>query len=510
MGNVVLVLGDQLTLESAALRDFDIAADRVLMIEAAGEAVHVWSHKARIVLFLSAMRHFAQALRSVGHDVLYHRLGDDGPAALGDILAGHLRSLRPSKLVVCEPGDWRVQQAIVAACSEAGCDLEWRPDNHFLCSKQSFADWARGRKELRMEYFYREMRRRQGVLMQGGEPEGGRWNFDTENRRGFGKSWPGAVPAAPFFAADAVVREVISVVELHFGGHPGHLESFGWPVTRQQALSALDDFIRVRLADFGRHQDAMWTGTPYAWHSLLSSSLNLKLLDPREAVAAAERAYREGKAPLASAEGFIRQILGWREFVRGVYWLDMPALGTDNFFDHRRPLPPWYWTGDTGMNCMREAVGQTLRTGYAHHIQRLMVTGNFALLAEIDPREVCDWYLAAYVDAVEWAELPNTAGMALFANGGRFTSKPYIASGAYIKRMSNYCTGCRYQPQLRHGENACPITVLYWHFLDKHAGWLARNPRTSLMVKARDRLPETELKAIRAQARRILENSGQL
>jgi deoxyribodipyrimidine photolyase-related protein len=510
VGNLVLVLGDQLNRDSAALRGFDFSADRVLMIEAAGEGAHVWSHKARIALFLSAMRHFARSLAEDGHDVIYHALGDDDPAGLGDILAGYLKETKPDKLVVAEPGELRVEAAIRAACAAAGCTLELREDTHFLCSRQAFSAWASGRRELRMEYFYREMRRRHRVLMQGDQPEGGRWNFDSENRRGFGKAGPGSLPAPPFFAPDGIVSEVVAEVALRFKDHPGSLEAFGWAVTREQALHALDEFIRTRLPEFGRYQDAMWTQTPFAWHSLLSSSLNLKLLDPREVIAAAERAYRNGEAPLASAEGFIRQILGWREFVRGVYWLHMPELATDNFFSHQRALPQWYWTGDTGMNCMREAIGQTLATGYAHHIQRLMVTGNFALLAEVEPRQACDWYLAMYVDAVEWVELPNTAGMALFANGGRFTSKPYAASGAYIQRMSNYCAGCRYRPQQRHGENACPITVLYWNFLDKHAPWLAGNPRTSLMVKARDRLPAEELAAIRNQARRILEDPGRL
>lgn len=510
ISKLVLVLGDQLNLDSAAMQDFERANDRVLMIEAIGEAAHVWSHKARIVLFLSAMRHFAQALRSTGYAVDYHALDTDSPRKLGDILADRLRDLRPQTLVVCEPGEHRVESEIEAACAQAGVALEVRTDKHFLCSKKEFAEWAKGRKELRMEFFYREMRKKHRVLMQGKEPEDGRWNFDKENRGGFGKSGPGDVPSPPWFAPDEVVQGVITEVERHFPNHPGSLEFFGWPVTREQALIALDEFIRVRLPEFGRYQDAMWTHTPFAWHSLLSSSLNLKLLNPREVIAAAERAYRDGKAPLAGVEGFVRQILGWREFIRGVYWLHMPALAKDNFFDHQRALPKWYWTGETQMNCMREAIGQTLATGYAHHIQRLMITGNFALLAEIEPRQVCDWYLAVYVDAIEWAELPNTAGMALFANGGRFTSKPYAASGAYVRRMSNYCTDCRYRPDRRHGENACPITVLYWHFIDKHCAWLARNPRTTLMVKARDRLPEADLSAIRNQARDILDHPERL
>jgi deoxyribodipyrimidine photolyase-related protein len=313
-----------------------------------------------------------------------------------------------------------------------------------------------------MESFYRTMRRETGVLMRGDQPEGGVWNFDRENRGSFGRHGPGTVPAPPRFEPDEITREVLALVQARFPDHPGSLASFAWPVTRAQARQALDAFIRDRLPGFGQHQDAMWIDQPVLWHSPLSSSLNLKLLDPREVIAAAERAWRERALSLAAVEGFIRQVLGWREFIRGVYWLDMPGLRSANHFRHGRPLPAWYWSGETRMNCMRQTLGQTLAHGYAHHIQRLMITGNSALLAGLSPQQVADWYLAVYVDAVEWAELPNTAGMALYANGGRFTSKPYAASGAYIRRMSNYCTGCGYRPQERTGPQACPITVLYW------------------------------------------------
>jgi deoxyribodipyrimidine photolyase-related protein len=297
---------------------------------------------------------------------------------------------------------------------------------------------------------------------------------------------------------------VITLVRHRFPQHPGSLETFGWPVTRADALQALQDFIQHRLPTFGQYQDAMWTGMPFGWHSLLSAALNLKLLDPREVIAAAVAAWHDGAAPLPGVEGFVRQILGWREFIRGVYWLDMPGMLEANHFDHQRPLPSWYWTGDTDMNCLRETITQTLRHGYAHHIQRLMVTGNFALLAGIAPRAVHEWYLAVYVDAVEWAELPNTAGMALYANGGRFTSKPYIASGAYIQRMSNYCSGCRYDPKIKTGPRACPYTTLYWNFLDRHEPAFSRNPRTALMARNITRLTTAERGAIRAAAGNIL------
>lgn len=505
MRNLILVLGDQLSIDNSALADIDRGHDIIVMIEAAGEATQVWNHQARITLFLSAMRHYAQLLRQQGLPVDYIAIDDriDAGPSLCARLRAAIAAHRPQQVIVCEPGEYRVLQDVEQTCREAGVALEIRRDGHFMCSREKFAAWAQGRRQLRMEYFYREMRRRYDVLMEGGEPAGGRWNFDAENRSGFPKSGPEALPHPPQFAPDAITHDVIALVRQQFSQHPGSLVDFGWPVTRADALQALADFISHRLPRFGMHQDAMWTGMPFGWHSLLSAALNLKLLDPREVIAAAVAAWRDGHAPLPAVEGFVRQILGWREFIRGAYWLEMPGLLEANHFGHERPLPAFYWTGDTGMNCMREVIGQTLRHGYAHHIQRLMVTGNFALLAGIAPRAVHEWYLAVYVDAVEWAELPNTAGMALYANGGRLTSKPYIASGAYIKRMSNYCSGCRYDPKVSTGARACPFTTLYWNFLDRHESAFARNPRTALMARNVARLTPAERSAIRRAADNI-------
>lgn len=501
---LVLVLGDQLWLDNPALQGFDPSCDQVLMIEAASEATHVWSHQARITLFLSAMRHFRDELLERGWPVLYLALDDDAlPLSYQERLAQVLARLQPDTLCCCEPGEWRLLALLQDTAAAAEVPLQLLADTHFMCSRQEFADWARSKRELRMEFFYREMRQRHRVLMDGDdgrEPAGGRWNFDADNRAGYPRGGPGLIPEPLRFAPDATTREVMALVRDRFGHHPGSLEHFGWAVTRAQALAVLQDFVDVRLAAFGPFQDAMWTDTPWGWHALLSSSLNLHLIHPREVVEAAEAAWRRHQLPLQSVEGFIRQVLGWREFVRGVYWLDMPQLGRDNHFGHQGRLPAWYWTGDTRMNCMRQALGQTLAHGFAHHIQRLMVTGQFALIAGIRPQEVCDWYLAVYVDAVEWVELPNTAGMALFANGGRFTSKPYIASGQYIKRMSNYCDGCAYRPQQRHGEGACPVTTFYWAFLQRHEGWLGRNPRTAMMVRNLGRLSSTERESIRQHA----------
>lgn len=498
---LVLVLGDQLWMDNPALHGFDPAQDRLVMIEAASEGQYVWSHPARIALFLSAMRHFRDELVGRGWAVDYLGLEDPGlPESFAQRLAHALATHAPGSLSVCEPGEWRMLALVQDAARAAGVPLHLPADSHFMCSREQFARWAGAKRELRMEFFYRDMRKRHGILMDGGEPAGGQWNFDADNRKGFGAAGPGLIAPPLRFAPDDITREVIELVRRRFAGHPGSLDHFAWPVTRAQALALLQDFIEARLPAFGPFQDAMWTGMPFGWHALLASSLNLHLLQPLEVVQAAQQAYRRGGVPLASVEGFIRQVLGWREFIRGVYWLDMPGLKAANHYGHQRPLPRWYWTGETKMACMREVVGQTLAHGYAHHIQRLMVTGQFALLAGIRPQEVSDWYLAMYVDAVEWVELPNVAGMALFANGGRFTSKPYVASGQYIKRMSNYCQGCAYQPDKRQGDGACPVTVFYWAFLDRHEDALARNPRTSMMVRNLARLPAQEREAIRRQA----------
>ncbi|WP_326939291.1 cryptochrome/photolyase family protein [Actimicrobium sp. GrIS 1.19] len=505
MRRLVLILGDQLSLANPALDGFDPQQDAIVMIEAASEGMAVWSHKARIVLFLSAMRHFALEIGARGWPFIYLKLDDplagDFATRLQLVLAEH----QPLALVVAEPGEWRMEQILRDTCTATETPLRILDDTHFLCSRIEFAVWAKAKKELRMEFFYRVMRKKHGVLMDDGQPAGGEWNYDAENRSGFPKrTGPGAIPAPAHCLPDALTREVIALVEAEFSDHPGSTADFIWPVDRAQALVALERFIETRLVGFGAWQDAMWTDTPFGWHALLSTSLNLHLLSPAEVIGAAETAYRDGRVALASAEGFIRQILGWREFIRGVYWLDMPAMKQANHYDHQRPLPAFYWTGQTGMACIKAAVMQTLQFGYAHHIQRLMVTGNFALLAQLAPREVTDWYLAVYVDAVEWVELPNTAGMALHALGKRFTSKPYIASGAYIHRQSNYCQGCKYDPAQRTGPAACPFTTLYWNFLDQHEAELAGNPRTALMAKNVTRLSPDERASIRTLAAQML------
>ena len=499
---LVLILGDQLDLQSAALRSFDPQADEIIMIESANEAQYVWSHKAKIALFLSAMRHFAVELKKLEYPLTYVQ-GSHLPIV--EVLKEHILQKKVKHLVCIEPGEWRLKQAIEALAKELNIELEMLEDEHFYCSRQEFVEWTAGKKELRLEYFYRLMRKKHHVLIDAdGNPEGGQWNFDQDNRKPYPKKGPGIIDAPAAFEVDAITKEVLAFVAKTYPDHPGSLGSFNWPVTRNQALQALEYFVEYRLRNFGVYQDAMWTDTPFGWHSILSSALNLKLLNPREVIDAVIIAWKKYALDLSTIEGFIRQILGWREFVRGMYCLDMPKMAQDNYYQHQRSLPKWYWTGQTQMACMKDAIGQTLQYGYAHHIQRLMVTGNFALLAEILPQEVCDWYLAIYVDAIEWVELPNTAGMALFANGGRFTSKPYIASGAYIKRMSNYCASCKYKPEIRYGEEACPVTTLYWNFLIKHRAQFEASPRTKLMTTNLKRISDEDQKEIVLHAQKIL------
>ncbi len=506
MRSLVLVLGDQLDLDAAAFDGFDPKFDAVWMAEVAEDSTHVWSSKPRIAVFLTAMRHFALALKSAGRPLHYTRL--DAAANAGSLAAqlqADIQRLRPAKLVMTAPGDWRVLQALKALVEACKVPLEIHEDRHFYCSVRDFAAHAKGRKSLRMEYFYREQRQRHGVLMQGDTPVGGQWNFDADNREAFGAAGPGpgTVPPRTRFEPDALTREVIALVNTRFAAHPGRLDSFAWPVTRTQALQALDAFITERLPLFGRFQDAMWPGDPWLYHAHLASALNLKLLNPREVVAAAEAAHRDGLAPLAGVEGFIRQILGWREYARGIYWTQMPGYLTRNALDARHDLPAWYWTGATDMACLRDALAQTLAHGYANHIQRLMVTGLYALMLGVDPQQVHAWYLAVYVDAVEWVELPNTLGMSQYADGGVMGSKPYIATGKYIQRMSPHCKGCRYDPAQRSGDSACPFTTLYWDFLMRHEKMLAKNPRMALQVKNVVRLTDVQKQAVLERAAAI-------
>ena len=504
--NLHLVLGDQLDHNSSVLDDFDKGQDAVWMAECAEENTHVWCHKLRIAFFLSAMRHFRDELKENGRRVVYHALEADGRRDSGrsfsDILATTVRENRPEKLVVVHPGDYRVLASLRDTAEGLDIDLEVRSDNHFYDTIEGFANWADGRKTLVLETYYRQMRKRHNLLLDDdGDPEGGEWNFDKENRDTFGKSGPpGNIKAPRRFSPDKTTRTVLDIVESRFPDHPGSLEHFDLPVTRTGALAWLREFIDQRLPDFGRFQDAMWTDEHFAYHSRLSCLLNVKLLNPRECVDKAIAAYHQGSAPINSVEGFVRQILGWREYVRGIYWLNMPGYLEKNFFDADADLPSFFWDGETDMACVRDAMHNVLKHGYAHHIQRLMVLGLFAQIYGAHPRKFHDWHIAMYIDAIDWVSAPNTIGMSQFGDGGIVGSKPYCASGNYIDRMSNYCRNCRYQPKEAIGEHACPFTTLYWDFLGRNYDLIKNNQRMAFQIKNYEKKNHGQLEEISDRA----------
>ena len=502
MTTLRLVLGDQLSPNLSALNDL-AAGDVVVMAEVMDECSYVPHHTHKIVLVLSAMRHFAAALQARGVTVRYRRLDDpDNRHSLrGEVLQA-ASELQASRIVATEPGEFRVLADMRGWPSSAGCPVEIRADDRFLCPIASFRDWAAGRRGLRMEFFYRAMRERHGVLMDVDGPVGGKWNYDAENRKRLPARM--ALPAIPSFPPDAITQEVIALVAARFAGNMGDPATFALPVMRAQAEAALEDFITHRLAGFGDWQDAMRHGSPHLFHSLVSTSLNLGLLDPLALCRRAERALAEGVAPLNAVEGFIRQILGWREFVRGIYWLRMPEYRRLNALGAHRPLPALYWTGQTRMRCLADAVDSTRRHAYAHHIQRLMLTGNFALLAGLDPDQVDNWYLAVYADAYEWVELPNTRGMALFADGGIVGSKPYAASGAYINRMSDHCGGCFYDVKDATSDRACPFNALYWDFIARHVDRFRANPRMAVPLAGWGKMSPARQAALRTRAAAFL------
>jgi deoxyribodipyrimidine photolyase-related protein len=499
-----IILGDQLSRGMSSLRGLDPANDVVLMMEVRGENTYVAHHKQKIVLVLSAMRHFAEELRRSGVQVDYVALDDpENSGALTSEVQRAMERHAPERLVVTEPGEWRVLETVRTWRALAGRPVEIPPDERFFASRARFADWARGRRAWRMEHFYREMRREHGILMEGDRPAGGEWNFDADNRKSLPKS--ATPPPRRRFAPDETTLAVLAMAEARFGEHFGETEDFGWPVTRADALLALNDFITAGLPRFGDYQDAMKAGAPFLFHSLLSPALNIGLLSPREVCAAAEEAWRSGAAPLNAVEGFVRQILGWREYIRGVYWSLMPGYGARNALGATRPLPAFYWTGETTMRCLSQVVGDTRRYAYSHHIQRLMVTGNFALLAGVAPREIERWYLTVYADAFEWVEMPNTLGMAVFADGGQMASKPYAASGAYIDRMSDFCGPCAYDVKRKTGPGACPFNYLYWAFLIRQKDRLAHNPRLAMPYRTLGGWPDERQAAILAEAEAFLD-----
>ena len=482
MTTLRLILGDQLSHSISSLEGYEKDSDVIFMCEVVEEATYVKHHKKKIAFLFSAMRHFAQELEEQGYNIVYTKLDDpDNAGSFTKELKRAIQKYQPTNLIVTQPGEYRVWHMMQSWEDIFGMPVDIRPDTRFLCSQEEFSGWTKDRKQLRMEYFYREMRRKYDILMDGDAPIGGQWNYDSENRKPPKKGLD--VPKTYTSAPDDITQEVLDLVSSRFSGHFGDLEPFHFAVTRGQALTALQQFIEQRLMSFGDYQDAMIEGEPWMYHSHLSFYLNCGLLLPMECIHAAEKAYHAGQAPLNAIEGFIRQILGWREYVRGIYWLKMPDYANQNFFNATIPLPDFYWTANTEMNCLKQCVQETKENAYAHHIQRLMVLGNFALLAGINPAHVNEWFMIVYADAYEWVELPNVSGMILFADGGYLASKPYAAGGSYINKMSDYCKNCRYKVTQKNGEDACPFNYLYWDFLDRNRDKLRDNHRIGMMYK---------------------------
>lgn len=494
-----LVLGDQLSDNLSGLSDFDVGRDVVLMAEVHDEATYVRHHKQKIALVFAAMRAHAARLTARGVTVRYVRIDspDNSQSIIGELQRA-LADLAFTRVVITEPGETRLAEAFSAFAATASLPVEIREDRRFICPHARFRLWATDKRELRMEYFYREMRRETGLLMDGTEPVGGRWNFDAENRKKLTKGLrpPHRLRTSP----SPVTQEAIADVARLFPDHFGELDAFGWPVMVEDAEAVLDDFLTRILPSFGDWQDAMAEGQPWMWHGLISTAINMGLLDPLDVCRRAETVYRSGAAPLNAVEGFIRQILGWREFVRGVYWLKSPEYGRRNFLDADRALPWFFWSGETDMACVADVVSTTRANAYAHHIQRLMVTGNLAMMLGVHPDAVDDWYMTVYADAYEWVEMPNTRGMATFADGGIVGSKPYAASGAYIQRMSDYCGGCRYDVKAKTGEAACPFNRLYWGFLERNRPRLRNNARLAMPYRTLDGFGEAKRAALLTEA----------
>ncbi|MGB1372369.1 MAG: cryptochrome/photolyase family protein [Aequoribacter sp.] len=477
---LTLILADQLSWQQPALLDSSPDTDTLVFAEVAQEATYVRHNKHKITFLFAAMRKFADQARNKGYSVRYFTIDQQIKTLLEAVQTTLVSQPIFDAVHLCEPGEYRLKREIETWADQLGVPCVVHEDSRFLCSHSEFKAWADRQKTFRMEYFYRGMRKRLNVLMDDDQPVGGQWNYDADNRSGWRNK--DVIPKRIEFPIDATTQTVINTVEQHFSDHPGDLTQFSYATDATQAQAHLAQFIQIFLPRFGQYQDALAEESTTMFHGLIGLYLNAGLLEPADVCNQAEAAYRAGSAPLAATEGFIRQIIGWREYVRGIYWYHMPRYATLNTWDAATPLPSWFWSGNTHMRCLHKSIQQSLDTGYAHHIQRLMVIGNFSLLAGLSVSEVCDWYLAMYVDAYEWVELPNTLGMALNADDGIMASKPYAASGKYIAKQGNHCQQCPYDPKLTTGPKACPYNSLYWRFIDRHLDSLSKNPRMGLIT----------------------------
>lgn len=502
-----LILGDQLNIGHPWFSEKN-PSTIYLMAEMLQESEYVTHHIQKIIGFFASMRAFADTLTRMGHQVAYIRITDkDAKLSLEEIIEKQLKSTGATKFEYQLPDEWRLDQQLIAYCKKSSVDCSHIDTHHFLSERMDLRNlFPKGKAPL-METFYRMMRKRYGLLMEAPtKPEGGRWNYDSENRKSFAGKDP--LPDIPVLNNDcSVILEDIKKAKLRFIGNVEAL-SFEWPINREQSILLLKHFCKHALPLFGKYQDAMHTDTWLLFHSRLSFSMNTKMISPLEVIEASIAAYRKsnGKITLPQIEGFVRQILGWREYMRGIYWGWMPEFGEMNFLNHQRKLPSWFWSGDTKMNCMKHAIQQSLDKAYAHHIQRLMVTGNFALLAGIHPDELDKWYLGIYIDAIEWVEITNTRGMSQFADGGIVGTKPYVSTSNYIGKMSNYCKGCHYDADAKTGEKSCPFNSLYWAFYETHRKHFANNPRIGMMYRILDKMDRAQRNSLMEQAAKHLED----
>ena len=503
-----LILGDQLNQNHSWFRSSD---ENVvyLMMEMRQETDYVRHHIQKVVAFFSAMRHFARWLILNNHEVIYMNLSDpDNKQNLVENIRMTLGRDEFRSFEYLLPDEYRLDIQLKDFSTELNLPTRALDTEHFLSTREELADFF-GQKNFLMESFYRDSRKKHGWLMDSGSPVGGKWNYDQENRKSLPKGHSIVEPLV--FEND--VSEILSMLEASDVQTIGTISAgkLIWPATREQSLSLFTFFLEHCLRDFGKYQDAMDTSNWSLYHARISFALNTKMLHPKEVVEQAIEHYENHHdVSLSAVEGFVRQIAGWREFIRGVYWAQMPNYEKENQLNHHAPLPEYYWTGKTKMSCMKYAIEQSLEYAYAHHIQRLMVTGNFALMANVDPKWVDEWYLGIYIDAIQWVELPNTRGMSQFADGGLVATKPYISSANYINKMGNYCHDCVYDPKLKIGEGACPFNSLYWNFLMKNKEVFSRNSRMSMVYHLLNKMTESEREALRQQAQSYLTHINEL
>ncbi len=508
MSALRIILGDQLSHNISSLQNINKKNDTVMMCEIKDEATFIKHHKKKIAFIFSAMRHFAQQLEDKKINILYSKIEDkDNTHHFVSEIKRRVNLSNIDTIFVTAPSEYRLLKEVETWQEQLNVPVAILDDDRFVCTINEFSDWAEGKKQLTMEFFYRYLRKKHNILMESGKPMVGKWNYDADNRKRPNKSL--VIPKPTITKPDVITGSVLSVVDKYFSDHFGDLEPFYFAVTHQQATQVLQQFIAQRLVLFGDYQDAMIEGEPWMYHAHIGFYLNIGLLLPKDVIALAEQAYIDKKAPLNAVEGFIRQVLGWREYVRGIYWLKMPEYETQNFFNCSRNLPDFYWTGKTKMNCLKQCVEETKANAYAHHIQRLMVLGNFALIAGIQPEAVNNWFWVVYADAYQWVELPNVSGMILFADGGFLATKPYAAGGAYINKMSDYCKNCYYKVSKKVGEDACPFNYLYWDFLQRNRENLKTNHRVAMMYRTYDRMNDEKKEQIENSAQEFLKKLEQ-